>query len=47
MGSVEKISGTVVEKKSCGCFFYPLDKTKNLVYYLTIALIHEVEGGRR
>ena len=36
-------------KSFCGTpvFINPLDKTKNLVYYLTIALIHEVEGGRR
>ena len=47
MGSVEKISGTVVREKIMRLFFYPLDKTKNLVYYLTIALIHEAEGGRR
>lgn len=46
MGSAEKVEQNS-RVKSCGCFFYSLDKTKNIVYYLTIALIHRTEGGRK
>lgn len=45
MGRAEKIEQNSRVRKNHTAVFYSLDKTKNIVYYLTITLIHEAEGG--